>query len=89
MNDKLDNVRKRLLWRATHRGIKEMDLIVGGFAQEQLPQMDARALLQFADILEFPDQDLLAWMTKQEPIPENRKSSMLNSMLAHRPRLAR
>jgi antitoxin CptB len=88
MNDKLDNVRKRLLWRATHRGIKEMDLIVGGFAQEQLPLMETRALLQFADILEYADQDLLAWMTKQEPIPVERRSAMLDAMLAHRPRLS-
>ena len=87
MIDKLENIRKRLLWRATHRGIKEMDLVVGGFAQEQLAHMDAKALLHFADILEIPDQELLAWMTHQETMPESRKSAMLDAMLAYRPRL--
>ncbi len=83
----LDTERRRLLWRATHRGIKEMDLIVGGYAEANLPTMDASALSVFADILEIPDQLLLSWLTNQEIVPENQKSKMLDDVLSFRPRL--
>lgn len=82
-----DIERRRLLWRATHRGIKEMDLIVGGYAAAHLATMDASALALFADILEIPDQLLLSWATKQETVPEYQNSEMLNDVLAFRPRL--
>jgi antitoxin CptB len=88
MNDNLDIMRKRLLWRATHRGIKEMDIIVGGFAQENLAKMDEPNLLHFADILEIPDQDLLSWMTHLETMPELRKSELLMAILTFRPELS-
>ena len=83
----LDTERRRLLWRATHRGIKEMDLIVGGYAKAHLAMMDAHTLAAFADILEIPDQLLLSWVTNQEAVPENQKSKMLDDVLAFRPRV--
>ena len=83
----LDTERRRLLWRATHRGIKEMDLIVGGYAEAHLAMMDASALAMFSDILEIPDQLLLSWVTNQEMVPESQKSKMLDDVLAFHPRL--
>jgi antitoxin CptB len=83
----LDVDRRRLLWRAKHRGIKEMDLIVGGYAEANLPTMNATDLGVFAEILEIPDQLLLSWATNQEPVPQNQKSKMLDDILAFRPRL--
>lgn len=88
MNDNsqiLEVVRKRLLWRATHRGIKEMDLIVGGFALARIQSMNGVVLAEFADILELPDQQLLAWVTRQETVPENLNSPLLLEMLSFRP----
>jgi antitoxin CptB len=88
MNDTSQNIesmRKRLLWRATHRGIKEMDLIVGGFAAARLESMELAALSEFEGLLEVPDQQLLAWLTKQETLPENLRSPLLLEMLAFRP----
>jgi antitoxin CptB len=81
----LDVERRRLLWRATHRGIKEMDLLVGGYATAHLAAMDDKALAQFAGILEIPDQLLLSWATHQEAIPDHQRSQMLDDVLAFRP----
>jgi antitoxin CptB len=81
MNRDLDPARKRLLWRATHRGIKEMDIVVGGFAEAHLAGMSADEVLGFKDILEIPDQDLLGWMTKQAVIPADQDSQLLRQML--------
>ncbi len=54
-SQEIETMRKRLLWRAMHRGIKEMDIIVGGFAAARLPSMDVMTLIEFTDVLELPD----------------------------------
>ncbi len=86
---KLNVERRRLLWRATHRGIKEMDLILGGYAETYLPTMPESDLPEFAAILEIPDQQLLSWATKQETVPEAEHSKLLGEVLAFRPRIGR
>jgi antitoxin CptB len=86
-SQKIETMRKRLLWRATHRGIKEMDIIVGGFAAARIAAMDEVTLHAFAHVLELPDQHLLSWVTQQEAVPENLCSPLLLEMLAFRPDL--
>lgn len=77
--------RKRLLWRATRRGIKEMDLIVGGYAQVHLAVMDVATLDAFERLLDIPDTDLLAYATNQTAIPPERQTQLLADVLAFRP----
>jgi antitoxin CptB len=79
--------RKRLLWRATHRGIKEMDIVVGGFAQARLSNMSIGELALFEVLLEIPDQELLSWTTGQEPVPEKWDTPLLREMIGFRPNL--
>ena len=79
--------RKRLLWRANHRGIKEMDMLIGGFASSRLSEMTLGELSTFETILEIPDQELLAWATRQEQVPSNQACPMLSEILAFRPAL--
>ena len=81
----LEMIRKRLKWRATHRGIKEMDILIGGYAEAHLPSMSESQLEEFAIILEIPDQELLAWATRQEPIAVQHQSALLDAVLAFRP----
>jgi antitoxin CptB len=76
-----DAMRKKLLWRATHRGIKEMDIVVGGYAMRNLAAMDAAALQEFSLILDIPDQDLLSWATHQVELPDDVASPLLRSIL--------
>jgi antitoxin CptB len=83
--EKLDNIRKRLAWRASRRGIKEMDIIVGGFADAHLPLMTAKDLVTFEALLEIPDQQLLSWVTHQEDVPAELRNPMLMEILAFRP----
>ena len=77
--------RKRILWRAAHRGIKEMDLILGGFAEARLGSMDEAALTRFEELLEVPDQQFLAWMTGTEEVPPAQRCAMLQDVLQFRP----
>jgi len=77
--------RKRLLWRATHRGIKEMDLIFGGFVTARIAHFSAAELDQLERMIALPDQQLLAWATRQGPVPEELATPLLLEMLNHRP----
>ncbi|SIN81168.1 succinate dehydrogenase assembly factor 2 [Vannielia litorea] len=61
---------KRLKIRAWRRGIKEMDLLLGGFADREMADLSAAELDAFEALMEEADQDLLRWVTGLEPAPE-------------------
>ena len=77
--------RKRLLWRATHRGIKEMDLILGGYVTSHLAQFSDADIAELERIMEIPDQDMLSWATKQAEVPPEHLSPLLTRILAYTP----
>lgn len=77
--------RKRLLWRATHRGIKEMDLILGGFVARNLDHFSEAEIAELERIMEIPDQDMLGWATRQADVPPEHASSLLTRILAYTP----
>jgi len=47
--------RRRALWRATHRGSKEMDFLLGRFAEQALDGMNAAGIAVFERLIETPD----------------------------------
>jgi len=59
---------KRALYRAHHRGTKEMDLVLGGFANAELRRLGDADLAAFEDLLELPDPDIDRWI-KGENVP--------------------
>jgi len=60
---------KRILFRCWHRGMKEMDLLLGGFANAEIDHLSEDELLELEHLLTAPDQDLYAWMTGRKPLP--------------------
>ena len=54
--------RRRAAYRANYRGTKEMDWLLGKFAEAKLPAMDDAQLTQFEQFLALPDPDLNAWI---------------------------
>ncbi len=65
----LDARRRRLLFRCWHRGIREMDLVLGRFADEQLASLSEVELTELERWLEIPDQQMFAWVNGMEPAP--------------------
>jgi antitoxin CptB len=53
-----DSRRKRALYRAHHRGTKEMDLILGGFADAELSRLSDAEISTFELLLALPDPDI-------------------------------
>jgi antitoxin CptB len=84
VTDNHHNRRKRIVWRATHRGIREMDFVVGTFVKSRVEAADEAELAELERILDIPDQDLMAWMTGALPVPSDQNSGLLQEMLATR-----
>ena len=67
----LDARRRKLLFRSWHRGMREVDLIMGRFADAVIAQLSGQELAEFEQLLEVPDGELLAWVTHQAEVPAN------------------
>lgn len=64
----LDTRRRRLLYHCWHRGTREMDLIMGRFADAVIGTLNESELDDFERLSAAPDQDLYAWITGDKPV---------------------
>jgi antitoxin CptB len=72
--------RRRLLFRATHRGTFENDLMIGGFVRAHIESLTDADLGALEAVMEMPDTDLAEWLTGREPIPAEAETPMLCRM---------
>jgi antitoxin CptB len=77
----LDTRRKRLLFRAWRRGVREMDLIVGRFADVHIDKFDDAALDDFERLIEVPNAELYAWVTGEVRAPAEHDSAVLRALI--------
>ena len=70
MDTAAENRRKKLKFQAWHRGFKEIDLILGPFADERLGQMSEDELDAFEALLNVPDHDLYDWICQRSSPPD-------------------
>jgi antitoxin CptB len=82
-SEKLDPRRRKLLFRAWHRGIKEMDLILGCYADRFIGNMPGSELDEFEAMLETSDRDLVKWFTNEEAVPEITDTPLFQRIQAH------
>ena len=80
----LDARRRKLLFRSWHRGMREMDLIMGGFADAKVAVLSERELGEFERLIEVPDRDLLAWVTGEAAVPPDFDSALFRDLCAFR-----
>ena len=76
----LDPRRRRILFRAWHRGIREMDLIMGRFADHAVEGLADAELTEFERLIDVPDRDLLAWVTGEAGIPETYDTALFRRL---------
>ena len=72
--------RRRLLYRATHRGTFENDLMIGGYVRAHLDSLTEADLDALEVVMEIPDTYLADWLTGREPIPQEEETPMLRRM---------
>jgi antitoxin CptB len=76
----LEALRRKLGFRAWHRGTREADLLIGSFADRHLPDFGPDELRQFERLLTENDPDIYDWMTGRKPVPRehaNRVTDLL------------
>lgn len=74
--------RRRLLFRAGHRGIKEMDLLLGAYAGKHIAAMSGQELNEFEHLMSFEDNDLLSWFTGAAQKPPSVSARLFAAILA-------
>jgi antitoxin CptB len=72
--------RRRLLFRATHRGTFENDLMIGGFVQAHLSSLTDADIDALEAVMEMPDTMLADWLTGRDPVPPGQETEMLRRM---------
>jgi antitoxin CptB len=72
--------RRRILFRATHRGTYENDILIGGFVRARLEHFSADELDALEAVMELPDAMLADWLTGRQPIPAELDGPMLRAM---------
>ena len=65
----LDLRLRKLKFRLWHRGIREMDLVMGGFADAELMKLSDAELAEVEGWLDIPDQQMFAWVNGSETPP--------------------
>ena len=65
----LDLRRRKLLFRAWHRGLREVDLILGRFADGNIETLTEAELTEFEGLMDVPDGELLVWLTGEADVP--------------------
>ncbi|RWM08113.1 MAG: succinate dehydrogenase assembly factor 2 [Mesorhizobium sp.] len=80
----LDARRRKLLFRSWHRGMREMDLILGSFADAEIGALTGDEIDQYEKLLEIPDTEFLPMITGERPVPPDIDCAVLHKILASR-----
>lgn len=78
----MDERRRRLRFRAWRRGFREMDLLMGRFADAHLEALSDADLDEFERLLGTPDWEVYSWIVGQADAPPNFESPLLDRMKA-------
>jgi len=80
----IDERRRMLIFRSWHRGTREMDILMGSFANAHVPAFDAAQLDAYEQLLTCQDPDLYDWISgRTEPDPAE-DGPVMRLFLAHR-----
>ena len=76
----LSERRRKLLFRSWHRGMREMDLILGRFADVAVEQLTEDEIAEFERLLEAPDPELLAWIIGEADVPPDHDTGLFRRL---------
>lgn len=75
-----NSLQKKLSYRSKNRGCREMDYILGSFAEKYLSMMDKKKLESYSLILDQNDNDLYNWITKKSSAPSGLDAEIINKL---------
>lgn len=74
--------RRKLRYRAWHRGTREMDLLLGRFADAELETLSEADVDALERLIELPDPDLFSWLMGESPVPTENDTPMFRRIQA-------
>jgi antitoxin CptB len=78
----LDARQRRILFRSWHRGMREMDLVLGRFADAEIASLGSSELDDYELLLEAQDRDVFSWVTGETEIPSLYDTPVLRKIRA-------
>ncbi len=81
MQEDQDIRRKRLRYHSWHRGTKELDLVLGQFAERHLPAMNEAEMDLYEAILNENEHDIYAWLAGREALPQEHDHHIMQMIL--------
>lgn len=76
------HLRKKLMFQCQHRGTKELDLVLGPFANAHLADLNIDELQILNDFLSEPDPDIYDWLSGHTTLPERLRSPVTDRLVA-------
>ncbi len=77
----LNERRKRLRFRAWHRGTREMDLVLGRFVDAKVATLSDTEIDELEALMEAPDPELYLWIAGTAPVPANFDSGIFRKIV--------
>lgn len=82
----MDDIRrKRILYRANHRGMKEADVLIGRFAERHLDELSPEQVDRFESLMDELDLDIMDWIMDRTPVPERHDTDVFAMLKAFQP----
>lgn len=78
----LDPRRRRALFRAWHRGMREMDILYGKFADAEIARLPDAELDDFERLMDLPDRDVLMFITGESETPTHYDTPVFRKLKA-------
>ena len=82
MTENKELLKKQIVYRSTHRGTKEMDILLGSFVKKYVEQFDVSELIELKKLLFIDDEIIYNWYLKKDlksGIPDNNVSAKLKN----------
>ncbi|HEY0836911.1 MAG TPA: succinate dehydrogenase assembly factor 2 [Azospirillum sp.] len=76
--------RKQLKFRAWHRGTRELDFLIGRFADTHVDSLDAQQMDRFQAVLDLPDVDVYNWIIGALPVPAEHDHDVMRLLMDFR-----
>ena len=81
-SDDLSPRRRKILYHAWHRGTRELDLLLGRFADHAIGTLTEPELDEFEALLEVDDRELFGWILGKAPVPDTAPKAVFGKMMA-------
>ena len=73
--------KKKLYFQSLHRGCKELDILLGSFAREELDVLEGSEVEEYKRLLDVADDKLFKWITGMEEVPREFDSQLMQRLI--------